>query len=90
MNATDGVGTTFWHFWTVTQAVTSIGLTTGATAKHMNVKIEGTVDVNAAGTIEPQFDWTTAPGSVTLIKRGAIWRMTPIGPSGLTVVGDIS
>jgi hypothetical protein len=90
MHSADNVGTTLWHFYTTTHLFTAIALASGATAKHMNVKLEGTVDVNGAGTITPQLKWNVAPGAVTTVKRGAIWRMTPMGPAGLTVVGAIS
>jgi hypothetical protein len=63
---------------------------TGATAKFMNFRIEGTVDVANAGGIVPQGKWSAAPGNVTSVKRGTFWRMTPIGPSGLVSVGDFA
>ena len=90
MNATDNVGATTWHFYTVTNAATAIALTSGATAKHMNVRIEGVIETNGAGTIRPELKWSAAPGAATTVKRGGIWLMVPIHQAGLVTVGDFS
>jgi hypothetical protein len=90
MNATDNVGATTWHFYTATNAATAIALTSGATAKHMNVRIEGVIETNGAGTIRPELKWSAAPGAATTVKRGGIWLMVPIHQAGLVTVGDFS
>lgn len=57
---------------------------TGAltTAQDVNYYVEGTIAVNAAGTISPQIQFSAAPGGTSTVVLGAYFELEPIGASG--------
>lgn len=48
---------------------------------------DGMLIVNAAGTLIPQFQYSAAPGGAPTVELGSYFRITPVGPAGVTKIG---
>lgn len=48
---------------------------------------DGMLIVNAAGTLIPQFQYSAAPGGAPVVERGSYFRLTPVGPAGIAIIG---
>lgn len=66
---------------TVTGAVTT-------TTEFITVKLTGTLRTNTGGTIIPQFQFSAAPGGTPTVLKNSYFRLTPIGTSSVTSVGN--
>lgn len=85
-----GFGT---RFSAAPQVDTAIALYSGLTSAALFVvlNIKGTVSVNAAGTLTPQYILSAAPGGAYTTAQGSFFKIKPIGASGANVsVGNIS
>ena len=70
---------------TVATAFTVCASVAAATARTVIVK--GTMRVNAAGSIRPQYSHTGAPGNTTTIGINSYIKLTPIGSNTVTSIG---
>lgn len=70
-------------------AATETVLTAANTSatENLMIKLRGTMRVNAAGTIIPQFKYSAAPGGVPSVKRDSFFRMWPVGSSSVEISG---
>lgn len=87
---TSGFGT---RFSSAPQVATAVALYSGLTSAALFVvlNIKGTVSVNAAGTLTPQYILSAAPGGAYTTAQGSYFKIKPIGASGANVsVGNIS
>lgn len=87
---TSGFGT---RFSAAPQVATAIALYSGLTSAALFVvlNIKGTVSVNAAGTLTPQYILSAAPGGAYTTAQGSYFKIKPIGASGANVsVGNIT
>ena len=72
-----------------TSASTAITALGASTTENNFVFMEGTVQINAAGTFIPQVAFSAAPGGSSTIAVGAYFEMTPIGVNNATInIGD--
>jgi len=62
---------------------------TSATENVM-VYIRGTMRINAAGTVIPQFQFSAAPGGAPTVKAQSFFRCWPVGLNTVTAVGNWS
>lgn len=62
------------------------GAFTNANATHHGI-IQGTVNVNAAGTFIPQYTLSAAPGGAYTTQIGSYMKIAPIGAAGLISQG---
>jgi len=74
---------------------TSIGsvVVTGAvstTTEFITIKITGALRTNVGGTFIPQFQFSAAPGGAPTVLRNSYFRLTPMGTSSVTSVGNWS
>ena len=68
---------------------TAITAASTSTTENNVVFMEGTVQINAAGTFIPQVAFSAAPGGAGTIAVGAYFEMTPIGTNSATInIGD--
>jgi len=58
--------------------------------ENLMITIRGTMRINAAGTVIPQFQYSTAPGGAPTVKIGSFFRCWPIGSNTVTQVGNWS
>lgn len=70
-------------------AATLVTLTGGNTAATENVVVvlDGTIRVDQAGTLIPQFKYSAAPGGVPTIKKNSYFEIWPIGGDGVATLG---
>ena len=81
------------RFSAAPQVATSITIYSGLTSANQFIvlNIKGTVSVNAAGTLTPQYILSVAPGGAYTTAQGSFFKIKPIGASGANVsVGNIS
>ena len=55
------------------------------TAQNVLYQLKGIVEINAAGTFDPQFSFSAAPGGTSTILAGAWFKIHAIGTSGSDV-----
>jgi len=55
--------------------------------ENVQVKLSGTMRINAGGTIIPQFQFSAAPGGAPTIKRGSYFKLRPITSAAAAAVG---
>jgi len=68
---------------------TAITAASTSTTENNVIFMEGTVQINAAGTFIPQVAFSAAPGGAGTIAVGAYFEMTPIGVNNATInIGD--
>ena len=68
---------------------TAITAASTSTTENNVVFMEGTVQINGAGTFIPQVAFSAAPGGDGTIAVGAYFEMTPIGVNNATInIGD--
>lgn len=79
---------------TVAATFTSAGYYTGVTLQNITgnvgtaatmnwwMRVTGTVSINAAGTLIPQYSLSAAPGGAYSTNIGAFYRLRRLGPSG--------
>lgn len=72
------------YFVSVATATTLIVGSTSATA-FFNVRMTGTVSINAAGTFIPQYILSAAPGGAYTTAAGSYFAIYPIGTAGSNV-----
>jgi hypothetical protein len=87
---TSGFGS---RFTAAPQVATAVAAYTGLTSASLFIvlNIKGTVSVNAAGTLTPQYILSAAPGGAYTTAQGSFFKIKPIGASGANVsVGNIS
>lgn len=85
-----GFGT---RFSVAPQVDTAITIYSGLTSANQFIvlNIKGTVSVNTAGTLTPQYILSAAPGGAYTTAQGSFFKIKPIGASGANVsVGNIS
>ena len=58
--------------------------------ENITVIIQGIVRTNAAGTFCPQIQYSAAPGGVPTILANSYFKLTPMGNSTVTTVGNWS
>jgi hypothetical protein len=58
-----------------------------AAATQRQIKLRGTMRINAAGTVIPQFQYSAAPGAAPVVKIGSFFRCWPVGSNTVTSVG---
>ena len=72
-----------------TASSTAITAASTSTTENNVIFMEGTVQINAAGTFIPQVAFSAAPGGAGTIAVGAYFEMTPIGTNSATInIGD--
>lgn len=54
----------------------------------ITIKLTGTLRTNASGTIIPQFQFSAIPGGAPTVLRNSYFRLTPMGTSSVTSVGN--
>jgi hypothetical protein len=67
-----------------TQTTILSGLTSAAA--YIVISIRGTVSINEAGTFQPNYSLTTAPGGAYTVALGSYIKLTKIGSAGSDVV----
>lgn len=70
-------------------AVAVTAPSTSAT-ENITVSLRGMIRTNAAGTVIPQIQYSAAPGGAPTIVRNSYFRITPVGNSSVTSVGNWS
>lgn len=75
--ATDISGT-ISAVWATSAAAVTVGAA-AATATFNQVILKGTLRVNAAGTLIPQFKYSAAPGAAPVVQAGSYFRLQPAG-----------
>ncbi len=65
-----------------TASATVVTAALAAAAKTVNMKISGTVSVNAGGTFIPQYTLSAAPGGAYTTQAGSYFLIYPIGTAG--------
>ena len=73
----------------VATASTVKNASTGAT-EQVVIHVKGSVRINAAGTFEPQFQYSAAPGGAPTIKAGSYFRLEPLGDGSIEASGSWS
>jgi len=74
---------------------TAVGavVVTGAvatTTEVITIKLTGALRTNAGGTLIPQFQFSAIPGGAPTVLRNSYFRLTPVGTSSVTSVGNWS
>jgi hypothetical protein len=54
--------------------------------ENLRIWLRGIIRTTAAGTLIPQFQYSVAPGGAPTIKRSALIKLIPKGPSSVTAV----
>jgi hypothetical protein len=72
---------------------TAVGavVVTGAvstTTEVITIKLTGSLRTNTGGTLIPQFQFSAAPGGAPTVLRNSYFRLTPVGTSSVTSVGN--
>lgn len=83
------LGTVSRIYGTSAAATVVTAANTDAT-ENITVRIRGVVRTNSAGTFTPQIQYSSAPGGAPTILANSYFKLTPIGTSGVTYVGDWS
>lgn len=68
-------------------------VTASSASTKVFIVVRGEIDVNAGGTLEPIIKFSAAPGttgSANNMKAGTRYKFTPIGPTGMTKIGNIN
>jgi hypothetical protein len=74
-------------YGTAATAVVVTGASTSST-ENITVAIRGIVRTNASTTFTPQVQYSSAPGGAPTFLAGSYIRLTPIGSSAVTFVGN--
>jgi len=83
---------------TVTEARTGIRVSTNTTVKAasslasevISISVRGLIRINAAGTLTPQFIYSSAPGGAPTIKANSYFLMQSLGSGSLQQIGTWS
>lgn len=68
-------------------------VTASSASTKVFIVVRGEIDVNVGGTLEPIIKFSAAPGttgSANNMKAGTRYKFTPIGPTGMTKIGNIN
>lgn len=76
----------------IANVATATVLTAANTSATENiyVHLRGSMRINAAGTVIPQFQFSAAPGGAPTIKKDTFFRIWPAGSNTVTQVGNIA
>ena len=85
----NALGTVSRIYGTGISGVTVTAANTSAT-ENITVVLRGTMRTNAGGTIIPQIQYSAAPGGALTILKNSFIRLTPMGTSSVTTVGNWS
>lgn len=58
--------------------------------ENITVVLRGVMRTNGAGTIIPQIQYSAAPGGAPTILKNSFFRLSPVGTSSVTTVGNWS
>lgn len=61
-----------------------------STTENLEIKLNGVIRVNGAGTIIPCFQYSAAPGGAPTIKANSYFRMLKLGTDVVTAAGSWS
>lgn len=87
--AGNSLGTVSRIYGTAATALTVAGASTSAT-ENITISLKGIIRTNGAGTIIPQFKYSTAPGGQPTVIKNSYFKITPIGNSSVVSVGNWS
>lgn len=64
---------------TIITQLASVVVTPTATTAGVGIEFEGTIRINAGGTLTPQINFSANPGGTNLMKAGSFIEFIPIG-----------
>lgn len=59
----------------------------GGAATNFVIQIRGIIRTNTTGTLTPQIQFTSAPGSAAVVQANSFFRLIPIGTGAVTTIG---
>jgi len=59
----------------------------GGAATNFTVRLQGMIRTNTAGTLTPQMQFSSTPGSAPIVRANSFFRITPVGNGSVTSVG---
>jgi hypothetical protein len=83
-----GINTTFYNAMSNVATTTVVTGAIATAAISISLIITGTISINAAGTLIPQYICSAAPGGAYSTNIGSIITLYPIGTAGLISVGN--
>lgn len=67
---------------------TAVAIQAATTAVNVRAILEGEFEINAAGTIIPQLQFSGATGATPVVKVGSFFEMWPEGLNPVTGIGN--
>lgn len=67
---------------------TVVTASNNSATENVRIRIKGTMRINAAGTVIPQFKYSVAPGGAPTIKRGSYFKASKIGAGDMVAAGN--
>lgn len=87
-NPTGNVVASVQQLWGAAATLLTLTAANVVATENLNILLKGTVRVNAAGSLIPQFQFSAAPGGVPTVKQNTSFRIWPLGINTLTSAGQ--
>ena len=83
-------GGTITRYFGSTASSLVITPSTSSANEFVTVEIRGILRSDTAGTFTPQIEFSTLPGGAPVLLSNSYFRVTPVGSSGFSALGDWS